>query len=42
MDDVKQELKYAIKEKNNAIGKAKESLRLETEKLKEEILNVRN
>ena len=40
MDDLKQELKYAIKEKNNAISKAKESLRLETEKLKEEILNV--
>ena len=41
MEEIRQELKHAIKEKNNAINKAKETLRVETEKLREEILNVR-
>ncbi len=33
-------MKFANKEKSSALSKAKESLRAETEKLKEDLLNV--
>ena len=40
IESLSQELKMANVEKTSAITKARESLRLEAEKIKEEIMNV--
>ena len=40
IEDLKQDLKMANVDKTSAIAKARESLRVEAEKMKDDILNV--